>query len=164
MTLEETVALLTPLALAMRVEIDGPTFRAYHKQLETVPAALVDAALTDLSDGGLRFFPGAPEIKQAAERKRRQLLAANPYTGCVECEDQPGYRTVSGDAGQKTVERCPCKQRHFVRLERLGLREAVSELPGEAGAGDERVFLKFEELPSRVQQQLRTVAEQKRLR
>jgi hypothetical protein len=137
MTIEETVALLSPLALALRVDLDAPTFRAYHKQLERVPAPLVDAALTDLSDGGLRFMPTAPEIKQAAEKKRRQLLAANPYTGCVECENQIGYRPVLGAQGQQvTVERCPCRTRHLSRLEQLGLREQLSDLPGEAGVGE----------------------------
>ena len=166
MTLEETVYLLSPLALALRVDLDAPTFRAYHKQLEKVPAALVDAALTDLSDGGLVFMPTAPQIKQAAEKKRRQLLAANPYTGCVECENQIGYRPVLGLNGQQfTVERCPCKARHLARLEALGLREQLSDLPGEAGVGEnERVYPAFEELPPRVQAQIRDITSRKQLR
>lgn len=165
MTLEETVALLTPLALALRAEVDAPTFRAYHKHLKDVPMALADAALTDLSDGGLRFMPTAPEIKQAAERKRRQLLAANPYEGCVECEGQRGFRTVLIEGGQKTVEPCPCRHRHMVRLERLGIGEVLSDLPGEAGVGEnERVYPAFEELPPKVQAQIRDTVARKQLR
>lgn len=165
MTLEETVALLTPLALALRAPMDAPTFKAYAAQLRNVPVQLVDAALTDLSDGGLVFMPTAPQIKQAAEKKRRQLLSANPYDGCADCEHQIGYRTVLGVDGQKTVERCPCRTRHLEKMERLGLREAVSDLPGEAGVGEnERIFPAFEELPARVQAQIRDVVGPKLLR
>jgi hypothetical protein len=166
MTLEETVALLSPLALALRVDLDAPTFRAYHAQLKAVPAALVDQALTDLSDGGLVFMPTAPQIKQAAEKKRRQLLAANPYTGCVECENQIGYRPVMGENSQQiTVERCPCKTRHLARLESLGLREQLSDLPGEAGVGEnERTYPAFEELPPKVQAQIRDITGRRQIR
>lgn len=166
MTLEETVALLSPLALALQKDMDAPTFRAYHQQLKRVPAALVDAALTELSDGGIVFMPTAPEIKQAAEKKRRQLLAANPFEPCVECEESPGLRPVMGEAGRQiTVERCPCKGRYLARLERLGLRESVSDLPGESGVGEnERSYPAFEELPARVQAQIRDVVGPKLIR
>lgn len=165
MTLEETVFLLSPLALALRVDVDAPTFKAYAAQLKNVPVQLVDAALTDLSDTGLRFLPTAMEIKQAAEKKRRQLLAANPYEGCADCEHQIGYRTLVGAEGQKTVTKCPCRARHLARLETLGLREPVSDLPGEAGVGEnERVYPAFEQLPAKVQAQLQRVAERKQLR
>jgi hypothetical protein len=47
----------------------------------------------------------------------------------------------------------------------LGLREAVSDLPGEAGVGEnERYYPAFEELPPKVQAQIRDVVGPKRLR
>lgn len=164
MTLDETVALLTPLALALRTDLDAPTFRAYHKHLADVPVGLADAALTDLSAGGLRFMPTAPEIKHAAERKRRQLVATHPYDGCIECEDQKGYRTVLGADGQKTVQPCPCKRRYLEQLDRGGLRQPLAVLPAEGWAGDEQVYPTVEQLPAPLRAQLQQAVNRKVLR
>lgn len=164
MTLKETIALLTPLALALRAEMDGPTFRAYAKQLEKVPVALADAALTDLSDTGLRFMPTAPEIKHAAERKRRQLLAAHPYSGCAECDGHVGFRHILGGEGQPRVEKCPCKARWQDQLERIGARDPLAVLPGEAASEGEQVYPTLEQLPAPIREQLGSMAGQKVIR
>ncbi len=166
MTLEETVAILTPLALAMRVDLDAPTYRAYHQQLEKVPAPLAQAAIADLSDAGMRFLPTAPEIKQASERKRRQLLAAHPYDGCAECEDHRGFRYVLGGNGQPVVEKCPCKARWQHQIAGIGALEPLAALPGEVGSGaeSEAVFPTLEQLPEPVRKQLTAMAGRKALR
>jgi hypothetical protein len=166
MTIEEAVALLAPLALALRVDLDAPTYRAYHKQLEKVPARLVDAALTDMSDGGLVFFPTAPQIKQAAEKKRRQLLAAHAYDGCPECEGHIGYRhRLESDNGQPTVEKCPCKKRWQAKLAGMGALEPVALLPGEEGVGEnEQVFPTLEQLPEPIRQKVIAITGRRALR
>lgn len=165
MTLQECTALLTPLALAYRAELDAPTFRAYHRVLKDVPAMLGAAALENLIDGGLRFMPSAPEILIASEHARRQQLAAHPYEGCIECEAQRGFRTLLSDDGQqKTVTVCPCKFRHQAKLERLGLVTPIASLPGESGAGDETVYPTIAQLPERIQARLLQVAGQKVMR
>jgi hypothetical protein len=158
------VALLTPLALALRAEMDGPTFRAYHRHLETVPAGLAQRAIAELEQTGLRFMPTAPEIRHAAERARRQVLAASPYTGCIDCEDQKGYRTVLGEHGQKTVQPCPCMARYLSALERDGLREPLGALPTEAGAGDEQVYPTLDQLPAPLRAQIQQAVNRKMLR
>ena len=164
MTLEECTALLAPLALAMRVDLDGPTFRAYHRLLEKVPESLAAAALEGLTQAGLTFFPTAPAIQLAAEKYRRQQLARHPWTGCIDCEDQRGYRTIIGSSGQKTVTACPCKARHQDRLAGMGLLEPIAVLPSEAGAGDATVYPDVVQLPEVHQAKLRQIAAAKVMR
>lgn len=165
MTLEECVALLTPLALALHKPIDVPTFRAYHRILKDVPVGLADQALTDLSKSGLVFMPTAPEIQAASERVRRRLLALNPYDGCAECEGHIGMREVRSAAGQLTVEPCPCKVRWQSRLAGMGLREPIACLPGEAGVGEnEQVYPTLDQLPANLRHQIAAVAAQKALK
>lgn len=164
MTLEELKAALIPVALALRADFDGPTQRAYHRVLKDTPTPLVVAALEQLIDTGLRFMPNASEIQVAAEKARRQLLAAHPYEGCAECEAQRGFRTVLTEGGQKTVETCPCKARHRQRLEQMGALTALVTLPGEEHADDEAVYPTLEQLPERIRARLSAVAGQKVLR
>jgi hypothetical protein len=164
-TIEETVAVLTPLALAMRADFDAPTFKAYQRILKDVPANLAQAALDDLTTNGLRFMPSASEILNASEKARRRLLALNPYEGCAECEFQRGFRNVLTPAGQKPVEACPCKARHLEKLGRMGLRDGIAMLPGEAGVGEsEQVFPTVEQLPAAMRQKLLEAVRQKVLR
>ena len=133
MTLHECTSRLTPVALAFRVDVDGPTLKAYHRLLKDVPPQLLEAGIELLLEDGQRFFPTAVELLHATERARRAMLASHPYTGCVDCEDQLGWRTVTSAAGQKTVEPCPCKARHTERLEQMGLRSPLAQLPAAVG-------------------------------
>lgn len=158
MTLEECTELLTPLAIAMRVQMDVPTYRAYHAILKEVPAGVAAAAVSALTLEGMRFFPSASEILLASEKARRRQLAAHPWEGCVECEDQRGYRTLTLAAGQKTVQPCPCKARHQAMLESHGLLTPIALLEGEAGAGDERIYPTLEQLPAPLQKQIKQIA------
>jgi hypothetical protein len=120
MTLEECTDLLTPLALAMRADLDEPTFIAYGRMLAHVPVELAAAGLEELRATGLRFFPGAPEIQLAAERARRRQLALHPWEPCCDCEETPRWRLVMV-AGVKWFDRCPCIARHQAQLASLGL-------------------------------------------
>lgn len=122
MTLSECVALLTPLALACRAEMDGPSFRAYHRVLITAPARLVDAGIERLIQTGLRYgMPSAPQILAASEDARKAYIAAHPWVACRECaEVDPGWRAVLIDDVTR-LERCPCKERYAATLARLGV-------------------------------------------
>lgn len=161
MTLEECTELLTPFAIALRVQMDVPTFKAYHGVLKAVPAGVFARALEELTLEGSRFMPSAPEMLLASEKARRRQLAAHPWDGCVECEDQRGYRTRIGDSGQKTVAPCPCKARHQAMLEGHGLLAPIALLEGEAGAGDERVYPTLEQLPAPLQARVKQLTEAK---
>ena len=164
MTLEECTDLLTPLALATRAQMDVPTYMAYHAMLRDVPLELGVLALEDLrTRGELEFFPSAPKIQCAAERMRRQQLALHPWSPCVECEEQGGWRPVIRD-GVERMERCPCRARYQQSLKDRGLFEPIVVLPGEAGAGDEQVYPRLEQLPAKLQKQIARAAAQKVMR
>jgi hypothetical protein len=164
MTLQECTAQLATLALALRADVDDPTFRAYHRVLKDTPAQLLEVAIDDLSRTGVRFLPAATELLAACETARRRLLALNPYDGCAECEDQRGYRTVLNAAGQKTVERCPCKGRHLEKLARMGLSAPLASLPGEVARESEQVYPSADQLPAPVRDRLVQISGQRLMR
>lgn len=165
MTLEETRALLIPLALAMRADFDGPTQRAYAQVLEKVPAHLVAAAVEQLKLTGLRFFPAATDLQTAAERARRQHLALNAWTPCCECEDSPKWRKVTESDGVQRMEKCPCVKRHQEQLASYGLLEPLSTLPGEAGVGEnEPIYPTVAQLPAAIRGELEHIAGRKLLK
>ncbi len=163
MTLEDCTQLLTPLALAMRVQMDVPTFRAYHRVLENVPTALAHMGLKALQDSGLRFFPTAPEIQAAAERSRRQQLALQQWEPCAECEDTPKWRALLID-GVSRLERCPCVERHKSLLATRGLLAPIAALPGEGTGESERVYPTVDQLPASIRAQVTAGAARKALR
>lgn len=165
MTLQECTAMLTPVALAMRADFDAPTFRAYHRVLKDVPAHLAEDAIQAIVTAGAEFMPTAPKILQAAERLRRQLIAALPWSPCADCEDFPGFRKVMVEgSSQETRQKCPCKARHRSMLQERGLLEAFAELPAENGAGDVREYPTADQLPPGLREQLTAVAGRKALR
>lgn len=163
MTLQDCTAILAPLALAMRADLDEPTFRAYYRALEDVPVQLLEAAVTATMREPRDFFPKAGELRGLCELTRRRLLARHPWTPCIECENSPRWREVQFPDGVR-VEKCPCVARHQASLKDSGLLEPVSALPGEAGAGDEAVYPTLAQLPAPLQPQLRDVTRQKAMR
>lgn len=164
MTLKECTLVLGPFVIAIGADFDDIRFKAYHRVLKDVSPALLEVALEDVTKSGARFMPGAPELLAVCEKARRRLLALHPYDGCAECEGHPGYRNVLTDAGQPTVERCPCKGRWQERLSGMGALEPISLLPGEAERESEQVYPTVEQLPAPIRQQLERVAARKQLR
>ena len=128
MTLQECTALLTPLALALRTPMDGPTFRAYHRALKDVPVRLLQAAIDHAEkrprDAYQPTFPIAPTLRAYAESARLALLKAVPHTGCEDCQGT-GWRSVTVNR-MPIAERCPCKQAHLDQLSALGLGPALA--------------------------------------
>jgi hypothetical protein len=165
MTLDECTDLLEPLAIAMRVQMDVPTYVAYHAILRDVPLELAMLGLEQWRQAGPRFFPTAPEIQSFAEKARRQQLASHPWEPCGMCADtQPGWRTVIA-GGVERVQPCPCKSEHRRLLQARGLLEPIAVLPGEAGVGEnEQVYPRFEQLPAKLQKELKPLINQKVLR
>ncbi len=163
MTLDETTDLLTPVALAMRVQLDVPTFIAYHAMLGSIPIDVAVAGLELWRQSGPRFFPSAPEIQSWSEKARRHQLAALPWRPCASCELQPGWQMVF-DGDMPRLTRCQCKVDHQAMLSARGLLEAITVLPNEAEAGDESVYPRFEQLPAKLQRELRPLIKQKVLR
>lgn len=131
MTLQECTAILTPLALAMRAEMDGPSYRAYYQTLKKYPAPLLGSAIQIMIDARIRegnvYMPNAIEIGHAAEQARTRLLLQHPYDGCAECEGQKGWsRVLVG--GVERVERCGCFTRHQQKLAALGIGDRALAL------------------------------------
>lgn len=164
MTRDECIDLLTPLALAMRVSMDLPTYLAYHAMLQDVPVELARLGLDQWRETGPRFFPTAPEIQSFAEKARRQQLALHVWEPCDRCRDtQPGWVSVfDGDVSR--LRPCPCKAEYRDALEARGLLEPIAVLPNEAGAGDDHVFPRPEQLPAKIRQKITHIASQKVLR
>lgn len=163
MTLQECTAMLTPLALALRAEMDDASYRVYHRVLKDVPIRLMELAIESMLDSGAEFMPGAPKLKAECEKFRRQWLAANPHEACAECEGQRGFRTILGRSGQSVVERCPCVSRYHAKLEELGMRAALALMPAE-----ERIETvdgpSLDSLPSDLQARVRNIASAKVMR
>lgn len=154
---------LSPLVIGMRAEFDQPTWAAYYLALRDVPAVLLESAVAVMLREPREFFPKVGELRAAAEKQRRVLLAANPHEACAECEGQKGWRSVRVGNIPK-VERCPCIARHQAKLKGMGLLEAVSALPGEGERENEPVYPALEQLPANVRQQLGQIADRKALR
>lgn len=160
----EFVAAFEPLVLALRADFDKPSWTVYFRVMQKVPASLLEAAVEQYFADGITFLPTAPELLAACETARRRMLALHPYDGCAECEDQRGYRTVIGESGQKTVERCPCKARHLDKLARMGLGEPLAALIGEVSRESEQVYPTREQLPAPIRERLTEIAGQRLLR
>ena len=164
MTIDECTDLLTPIALAMRVSMDVPTYLAYAAMLKDVPVELAALGLEQWRETGPRFFPTAPEIQSFAEKARRQQLALRPWEPCGLCADShPGWRPVMRD-GVERLERCPCKTEHGRFLDSRGLLTPIAVLPNEVGVGDEHVYPRLEQLPAKLRKQIAAAANQKILR
>lgn len=164
MTFEECTGILTPLALALRADMDVAVFKAYHRVLKDVPTRLLEMAVDALLNAGTEFMPSAPKLKAECERFRRQWLALNPHTECAECEGQRGFRSVLGRSGQPVVERCPCVGRYQERLEALGMKAPLALLPGEETISNEQHYPTVNELPSGMQSQVRAAIASKVMR
>lgn len=131
MTLQECTALIAPLALALRAEIDQPTFRAYHRVLEDVPANLLRLAVDQAAKSGNPFFPKAGELRAMAEAQRLALSASVKFMGCLKCHES-GWVTVVDPGGVRRVQRCACWKDHLDRLSALGCSTPLA-LPAASG-------------------------------
>ena len=111
---------MVPLAVAMRAEFDEPTWLVYYRALSDVPLPLLAAAVLTLVRSDRPMMPRPGEIRAAAESERMALLARYPYQGCIDCEDQIGWRTVTIN-GRRFAERCPCRDRYAAKLQAMGV-------------------------------------------
>jgi len=127
MTLEECTALLTPFALAMRWDVDGPTFRAYHQALEHLQASDLDAALATARRQPRAFPPSAPELVALAESCRIARRQSLPFESCGNCSQQ-GWIEREIHGVMRTV-RCECWKAHQAHLARLGAGDQPLALP-----------------------------------
>lgn len=117
MTVEEFTLVLSPLAVALRAEVDEPTFRTYHRAFPDLTIPWLQAIVETALQSDRQFFPTVPELRQLALKCRQALEVAHPWDGCADCDMQKGWRTVLID-GSTRVERCPCKARHTERIAR----------------------------------------------
>jgi hypothetical protein len=161
-TLEDCTLILAPLALALRAEMDVPTFTVYHRVLQKVPDQLLEMAVDALLQTPLDFMPTAPKLLVACEHQRRLWLAAHPHDGCDDCRGQRGFRNVVSSSGQRVVERCPCMAAHQQQLG--GLAAPLALLPGEEVAMLPPSAPSVEQLPAEIQQRVREVVARKVMR
>lgn len=132
MTLKECTAVLMPLALALRADMDAPTFRAYHRSLEEIPLALLEAAVVKAMQRPSPFMPKPGELRALAEERRKELIAAHPYERCAECNHTGIVRLERADpwAGKPPkYGKCKCWERYQTRLGLLGIGTEPLALP-----------------------------------
>ena len=122
----EFVALLEPLRLMLRQEIDQPTWTVYYRALADVPAPLLQAAV-DRAGKSCTFLPRPSELRQFADEARTALLAANAFASCGVCSDQ-GWTETEID-GVKRQVRCRCWTAHQQKIQALGVGSQPVALP-----------------------------------
>ena len=116
--------------------------KVYEKALLKVPMGLLPAmtqrAIETRPSRGKDWLPSVADLLVDAEACRRVLVAANPYTGCAECEDQRGWRKLHIN-GFELVQRCPCWDRHQQKLAQLGVTGGPLVLPAASSSELTRV-------------------------
>lgn len=122
------------MAIAMLVEafalkdLTPVRIKVYDEALAVIPIGLLEPAVKRAIATRV-WFPKPAELIADAETCRREIIAANPYMGCVECEDRQGWREITDAQGYKRMERCPCKARYVAKLEGLGVTTERLLLP-----------------------------------
>lgn len=123
------VAILEPLALALRATIDQPTWTVYYRALRDVSLPLLQASVEiALHEPERKFFPTVPEFRAFARSCRLAILELHPYRpgGC--CQGT-GWAESELD-GVKYATRCPCWRVWLDEIRRLEFGEpVVRELP-----------------------------------
>jgi hypothetical protein len=130
MTLQECTAILAPLALALRTDIDDPTFRVYHQDLRDLPGPLLQAAAhVARRDPERKFFPTVPELRALCQQCRVAILEAHPYRP-GECCNGTGW-LESEPNGVTFAKRCDCWRRWVNEVNELqsGRRVERAQLP-----------------------------------
>jgi hypothetical protein len=128
MTLKECTAILTPLALALRADMDAPTYRAYHRVLEKVPSAVLQTAVDRAMALSSPFFPKAGELLAGCEERRKEIMAAHPYERCSACHGFGKVKIADGSIPPR-YRNCECYERYQRRLEDLGISDQPLALP-----------------------------------
>jgi hypothetical protein len=123
------------MAIAMLVEafavkdVTPARVLAYENGLKDVATPLLNAAVRR-AIATRTFFPKVAELRTDAEMCRRELLAANTYSPCAQC-DETGWEPVLIDGVQR-LARCGCWRRYQAKLAQLGVgQEALALPPGD---------------------------------
>jgi hypothetical protein len=128
MTLKECTKILGPLALALQVPTDDPTFRAYHRVLKDVPIHLLEVAVERAMRSTSPFMPKAGELLALAEVRRREIMDAHPYERCSACNGVGKVKIPDGSIPPR-YRNCDCYSRYLARLEQLGISDQPLALP-----------------------------------
>jgi hypothetical protein len=136
----EFVAIVEPLRIAMRAEMDQPTWTAYYRAMQDVPVPLLVAAVETLMREDRQFFPKAGEIRGQCERERKAIIDANPYTGCEACAGTGWTEIVCSECQTRRVKACSCREDYKSRLVSLGVGKPLQlTAPREDSAFDGRM-------------------------
>ena len=101
--------------------------RLYTRKLQSVPVPVL-TPMVDRAISTRHWMPKVAELLADAETARLELLKRlGPYTGCVECEGQIGWRNRLDVP--RTAERCPCHARWQQKVQALGVGHARLALP-----------------------------------
>lgn len=124
----EFVAVLEPLRVALRAEMDRAGWEVYFRALADIPRPLLEEAVSRLLREDRQFFPKVTELRAAAERVRLSLRTAMTFEPCDRCELSPGWAAILVD-GVPRVTRCDCWKAHQQRIAALGAGSEPLALP-----------------------------------
>jgi hypothetical protein len=131
-TLAECTALLAPVAVTLGVQVDAPTFRAYHRALADVPLPLLQAACEAAQRAPREPYeprwPTAPTFRRLAEQARQAWLAARPWEPCEACAESPRFVETLVD-GVPRLSRCPCWTAHQRLIDAAGIQTQIALPP-----------------------------------
>lgn len=120
------VAVLLPLAQAMRVDVDAATWAVYARALQDVPHRLLSETVDRLIREPRQFFPKAGELRAECERQRQAWLLARPWSPCELCAESPGYLETTDGSGVVRLARCACWRAHQAAISEAGMGTALA--------------------------------------
>jgi hypothetical protein len=118
---EDFREILRPLLLVYRVTFDAPSWLAYYRALEDVPARLLRVGVEHAMRTPREFLPRPGELREMAETVRLALVAAQPWQPCDDCRALHGWTEVQDADGVTRLQRCGCRAAHLARLEAEGV-------------------------------------------
>lgn len=127
MTFDEFTVHTMPLAVLLGAEWDAPTWRLYHRAVESIPLPVYVAAIAKAAETRTSKFPTAGALRELAEGCRQEMRALMKFQPCANCsKDGWTERTIDGTT---RAVRCSCWQAHQQRVAALGIGSEPLALP-----------------------------------
>lgn len=104
------------LLAADRRTFDVAEWTVFFDALHDIPAPLLKRAVLTMARTQRRFPFRPGDIREAAERCRQELLKAEPWRPCGDCESLNGFIEITDDAGVKRLKKCDCIKSYNDRI------------------------------------------------
>lgn len=129
----ETMRLL--LAADKRT-FDVYEWEVFFEALRDVPPLLLKQTVLAMARSP-RKYPFRPgDIRAAAEQRRKELIAADPWRPCSDCRELNGFVEITDTDGVTRLQKCGCHRDYQARMGGAGV--PLRPLQLEAAADEER--------------------------